>query len=399
MGRGALAAALAAGGLASGSAHAETTERVDVSLGSRLTTDPYLEPGDEAATVAASLSVAPVVVMQGEVSTVVLNGQFRVDQYTERHGTDYAGSVGVAARTRVNERTTFSGGANLRTSRSSAQDFLEASAPDVPGPAEPISPEIPPPDVSGVGAGIRSTSYGARGSFDYVLSPTQTLGLGVSVSRTDVAARTVGDSAQYGVQANYGQQLNEQTSLQASLQAGAADYADESRTDATFITPLIGVRHLFSQTTNLTAQVGATLTRLEGGQEHIDLALNANLCRRQDLSSLCATASRSSQATALAGVRTVSALGLAYSLQLGRLDRLSLNARYARTDQIAEGLTADGRDREIFALAGNYSRNIGQRLFAYVSPGFAYHNSSSNSRSATNLQIEIGIRYRFGDIQ
>src|SRR6478735_1711410 len=119
-----LGAALNANG-----ASAEDHQSFDVSVSGRTVTNPYLDSNNHSLEAAGSISIDPRISTGNEVTTFVINGDFRLDQYTGGYGTDQSLAAGAAVQTRLSERTVLSGGANFTSSRLGAIDVLQIGAP------------------------------------------------------------------------------------------------------------------------------------------------------------------------------------------------------------------------------------------------------------------------------
>lgn len=393
--------AITAGALAPWSAAAQSRSSVDVSLGARGSTNPFLT-GSEKAVGSATLSIDPQFTIENETSSFDVDGHFQLAQYSSRHGTDAAARLALRSQAQLNERTSLSTAVMGRSSRS-AHDLLELnSGPQLDTP-EPIVPDLTQPDITIVGSGARISNVSSQISLQRVLSPTSTLGLGVNGGVTRTSGPRGNDYAQIGLQANYARQLNERAFLNGSLHASQVDYKDRSLGDGRYITPLIGIQYTLNEDVTLSAQAGATVASVNDGLggkvEQVDLAGNISLCRRTELSRMCANASRNSQPTAFGGLSTSTNLGISYVLQTGSSNQLSVNGRYARTSRILEQATGLSNDAEVFGIGGRYSHDLNSRLAVYGSTSLTRTNYINGPKSRDSVQVEIGIRHRFGDLR
>jgi hypothetical protein len=391
-----LGAALNANG-----ASAEDHQSIDVSVSGRTVTNPYLDSNNHSLEAAGSISIDPRISTGNEVTTFVINGDFRLDHYTGGYGTDQSLAVGAAVQTRLSERTVLSGGGNFTSSRLGAIDVLQIGAPPLSDPSQSLSPDVLPPDISAVGQRSRVNHYSAHVGLQHVLSPSSNIGFRLSGSYADSHDTGGQDYTNFDAAIDYDRALSERNSFLATMQVGSANYSGRSFRDATFASPLIGIRSNLNENTKLTVEGGATLTRLAGGEDHVDFAANANLCREGLHFSLCAVASRSSAPTAYEGVTTFTTAGLTYSVQPSEVDRFNLSAHYGRTDGISNLASAIGRSSTVWGGAAEYTRNLGKRTVAFIRPSVTYDRNSrySGNASNTSVQFEIGIRQRFGDLQ
>lgn len=381
---------------------AQSRATVDVSVGARGSTNPYLA-GSDATVGSATLSVDPSIILEDERTTFGFEGHFQVAQYSSRHGTDAAGSLSIRGQTQLNERTSLSTSMSGRSSRS-AHDILQLNtAPQQqPESSGPIVPDIIQPDLTVAGSGSRINNLSSQISLQRALAPGSTLSFGLNGGITETSGRVLNDYAQLGLNISYTRQLSERAYLVGVVQASRADYKDRSTGDGTYVTPLAGFNYRLGETVSLSAQAGVTVATVNDGTgddiEHLDFAANISLCRQAGLSRLCANVARSSQPTALGGISTADNAGISYSLQTGARNNLTLNARYGRTSRIEEAVRTGG-NVEVFGFGGRYSHELSRRLAVYGSTSLTRTNYTLGSRSRDSVQIEVGIRQRFGDLR
>lgn len=399
----ALASLLATAAFASADdVHAESRATLDVSLGGKAASNPFDASGSNTSDVAASLDIRPAFSIEDEVSSVVLDGQFHADRYFDRYKEEYSGAVGLKAARQLAERTSLSGNAAFRTSRSIVQDILFArpgeliEAPEIPA--------VPLPDVTVAGRRSRSNAFTAGLGLKHALSPVDSIGLTVDGGLFKYNSAVDADyrSANAGLQ--YSRSLSERTSLTASVGVGLVDYIDRRAGDGYFLTPLVGIKQQLSQTMTASAEAGISYSSTESStgarSRSTGLSGSASLCDRRDNSAICASAARRARPTALGGVSTVTSFALTYDRTLSLRDRLSFSGRYARSKRtagLAIPLTPD-EQTEILGFSGSLQHTFNDRLSGFVTPSYTKVYDDVNPRKA-NYQVAAGVTYRFGKLR
>lgn len=398
---GSLTVVLAAFG--STGATADTRVQVRVSADGGYETNAFLLDGDQSGAFSASIEIEPSVTFESDLTTFRITGSVRLPQYNEGLGTEDSYRLTAGGQTRIDERTTLQANARFQSSRTLSQYNLNnlLGDPLLLEPGEFPDVEFIDPTLAGVRG--RNTSFGVDASVSRVLSPRDSLSAGVSARQSSTERFNGRDYRQAGLNAGWGHQLTPRTSLQTSVQASKADYFDQSIGDGKFVTSLIGLQHQISPTMDVTGQVGASFTSIQGPEDtsinNVGFAANGSLCRRGFQSSLCVNAGRQASPTTYAGIRTTTTIAGSYSRALSEFDRLSVSASYARADQIDRdwlGFETDGSE-EIYGASAQWRRYFTDRLSAYVRGG--YSNTSGRSRNGRdgNLQGFIGISYMFGE--
>lgn len=377
-------------------ASAQTREHVDISIGGTVETDPFLVPGEDTMAAGATLVVEPTVFVEEDTATLSLQGFLRLQQYTNRYGTDASAGLNAGGMTRLDERTSLSSSLGLSSSRSAARDFYLSGEDLLDLPVDTF-PGLQIPDVTAAGRRSRVNAIRANSSLNHALSPLDSVQLGLNVGYTDAEG---GDNRVAGLQTAYRRQISERTSARGSVSLGHADYLDRIGGDGTFLTPMVGGEHQLSQNASLSAQVGATFTSIETSagdrKKNVGLAASFDLCDRRQGRAVCASASRQAQPTAFGGLSTVSSLGISYGADLGERDRFSLAARYGRSKSILEDVLLQARDTTMYGLSSTYTRHMNDRLSAYISPSFTRVSSDDFGGGRSNFRAEAGIRLRIG---
>ena len=394
---------IALAALGTTNAAADTRVEVRVSADAGYETNAFLLDNEQSGAFSASVEVEPTVFIEDERSTFRITGSVRLPQYNEGLGLDDSYRLSAGGQTRLDERTTLNANARFQSSRSLLQYNLNnlLGDPLLLEPGEFPEVEFIDPTLAGVRG--RNNATGLDASVSRVLSPRDSLSVGVSARQRTTEQFNGRDYREAGLNLGWGHQLTPRSSLQASVQASKADYLDQSIGDGKFVTSLIGVQYQLSPTMDATGQVGASYTSIEGPEgsnvSSFGFAANGSLCRRGSQSSLCVNAGRRASPTTYAGIRTTTTIAGSYSRALSEFDRLSVSASYARADQIDQdwlGFETDGSE-EIYGASAQWRRYFTDRLSGYLRGSYSNTSGRSRQNSDGNLQALIGISYTFGE--
>ena len=402
-GAGTLTIVLAA--LGSTNAAADTRAQVRVSADGGYETNAFLLDEDQSGAFSASIEVEPTVFFEDERSSFRIDGSVRLTQYTEGLGTEDSYRLSAGGQTRLDERTTLNASARFQSSRTLSQYNLNnlLGDPLLLEPGEFPDVEFIDPTLAGVRGRNNSLSFDA--SVSRVLSPRDSLSIGVNARHRSTERFNGRDFREAGLNLGWGHQLTPRASLQTSILASKADYLNQTIGDGKFVTPLIGVQYQLSPTLDVTGQVGVSLTSIEGPEDRtindVSFAANGSLCKRGLQSSLCINGARQASPTTYAGIRTTTTVAGSYSRALSEFDRLSVSASYARADQIDQdwlGFETDGSE-EIYGASAQWRRFFSDRLSGYVRGGYSKTSGRSQNGRDGNLQGFVGISYTFGEIR
>ena len=372
---------------------------VDVSVGAEYDSNPFLIPNGDSAG-AATVTVTPKISWEDESSTAVIDSTFRLSEYSNGYGSDEAARIGAQASERVSERTTVFARAGFRTSRSSIRDsfFLDPTDPSGPG----FVPEVPLTDVTIVGRRVRVNTLDASLGVDHVISPADSISVSASTSYTKFGNGAGSDYRSGFGTIQYRRRLSERTSVSVSANAGVADYINQAAGDATIISPQLGIEHQLDEKTSLAASAGVSFAAIDQGvgprRNNTYAAGSFSVCNQETRSSLCATASRSAQPTAVGGISAVTSLNVNYDLRLSRKDRVALSSRYGRADRNSDPAFAAVRGRsEVYGVRAVYTRYINDRVYLNIIPS-AVRFHEPLRRSDSNYSILATISVRLGKI-
>lgn len=373
---------------------------VDVSVGGSVASNPFLYEDGKAAG-SMSVNVAPQLIFEDEVSRTVIGGNLRLAQYTNRYGTDIAGRLQVSDERLVDERTTLRIGASVLSSRSALQDGLLSVERPQPGPGPLLPPVLPPIDTTIAGTRSRVTSLNASIGVSYSLDEVSSINLSTSLSAAYFGNDVGFDYRTIGTQLGYQRKLSDRTSINIGVQGSLVDYLGRTTGDSRIVSPTIGVQHQLSDRISVSASAGVSNVRTDvgpgGHREVTSFAGSLGICNENDRQSMCLSASRSAQPTALGGVSTVSSIAAVYNFQASSVDRFSLAARYGKTDQRANSLSGFPifRVTEIVGASGSYSRELNDRLTLSVTPSYSKIYDAASKRDA-NFALMVNLTMRFG---
>lgn len=382
-------------------ATAQSRAGVSVSTGATAASNPYLLDAPDTDAIGANITIDPFVFFEEEDATVTLNGSFTLEKFSENYGTDESASLGASGVYRLDERTTFKTSAGFRTSESAARRYFRGLDLENIEPGEFPDGSLVDPTLGNVMG--RTTRLDVDATIERLVGPSSVLTASTGLGLTRVESGSGVDYKNASFVVSYSRQMTERTSLRTSVDAGYVDYLGRRSGDGVFATALVGADHQLSQSTNLSAQVGASVadtTSLVGGRRTtLSWAGEFDLCNTHPRGTLCATASRSAQPTSLGGLTNVTAVGVSYSHSLGTRATASAHAQYARTSRGGEpGFALPNGKSELASVSATYRHRLGERLSAFVTPSFTSIDDDLSDRRS-NYQVMLGVSYRFGRLQ
>ena len=370
---------------------------VDVSVGGGVATNPFLySDGDTAAS--ATVSLSPSVFVEDELGQTRIGGDLRLTQYFSDYGSDVSGRLEASTTRRLDERTDVRVDAYARTVRSAARDSLLF----VSGSAEPSGPLLPPGppiiDTTIAGTRARVTSIGTSFGLSYLLDEVSSLNTGITLNGTYIGNDIGFDYRSATAHLGYQRKLSPRTTVTLDTQLTAVDYLGRRTGDSLIMSPRAGLRQQLSDRLSLVVDAGISYVRTKLGNgsrsDLVSFAGSIGLCDRSPNRSLCVSAGRSAQPTALGGVSTVTTASVNYDARLSRVDRISLAGRYGRTNEDGVGLPSE-RLTDFLGASATYSRDINDRVAFTVTPGYSKIFDDVQPRSA-NYSLMVGLTIRFG---
>lgn len=391
-----LMAAACACGASTAFAQSPPEMTLDVSVGGGIATNPFLD-GNSKTSGSATIAISPSIVVDDGLGETRLSGDLRLTQYLQRYGSDFSGALDAATTRKLDERTQLQISASARTSRSALRDgLIFASAPgDTPGPlVPPLSPIL---DTTLAGTRARTTVIATTISIAHQLDEVSGINAGVELNGTYIGKDAGFDYRSVSTFLGYQRKLSPRTTVTLGTQVGGVDYLGRRLGDSLIVSPRAGVQQQLSDRLNLIADAGISFVRtavVGGHSERVSFAGSLGLCDRSPNRSLCLSASRSAQPTALGGVSTVTTAALSYDARLSRVDRVSLGARYGRTNEDGAGLPLT-RVTDFVGASATYSRDISERVALTVTPSYAKFFDDLQPRRA-NYALTFGLTMKFG---
>lgn len=369
---------------------------VDVTLGAKVATNPFLVDGNPPTVGAATLQVDPSVYLEENLTTYRLDGSGRLDRYSKAYGTDASGRLALSIARRLSERTTLTLAGNGATTLGGVQDLFRVG--DI------TDGQLPPDvinDVSTTGTRLRQYNYGANARLQSRLSARGNLDIGGGVAFSDLSGPLGRNLRQFSADAGYSHVLSDRVSVGGRFAFANVNYLGQQIGDGNIYAPSLTARFRLSERLSADLGAGLSFARIDNAagitSRSTAFTAQASLCNTGERTNLCLAGSRAVQPTFLGGVSTVTSVSLRYDIQLAEYDRLSISGRYGRTNQPVFSLAQFGaNEAEIYGANATYSRRLSERVYLTLSPSFSNANRQGLSRDA-NYQALVGIRIRFGN--
>lgn len=369
---------------------------LDVSVGGGVATNPFLD-SDGKTSGSATIAISPSVFVQDDLGETRLSGDLRLTRYLQRYGNDASGTLNASTTRKLDERTQLQLAASARTSRSALRDGLIFASPPSDAPAPLVPPVSPVLDTTLAGTRARTTVLATTISIAHRLDEVSGVSAGVELNGTYIGKDAGFDYRSVSAFLGYQRQLSPRTTVTLGTQVGGVDYLGRRLGDSLIVSPRAGVQQQLSDRLNLVADAGISFVRTAvtgGHSERVSFGGSLGLCDRTPNRSLCLSASRSAQPTALGGVSTVTTAALNYDARLSRVDRVALGARYGRTNEDGAGLPFV-RVTDFIGASATYSRDISERVALTVTPSYAKFFDDLQPRRA-NYAIMFGLTLKFG---
>lgn len=384
--------------LAHSSAWAQAAPQLtaDVSLGGGISSNPLLLTDPRTAG-SVSLGISPSLLVEDELGETRITGNVRATQYLQRYGSDVSATLDAATVRKLDARTTVRLFAAASTARSATRDgLIFGTGPnDLPDPLVP--PGLPVIDTTLAGTRSRVTTIATGITAAYLLDEVSSVNAGIELNGTYIDNDGGFDYRSASAQLGYQRTLSARTSVTLGTQFGAVDYLGRRTGDSKIVSPRVGIQQQLSERLSLSADAGISYVRTDigaGHSERVSFAGSVGLCDRSTNRSLCVSAGRSAQPTALGGVSTVTTASLNYDARLSRVDRVSLGARYGRTNQDGEGLPLV-RVTDFIGASVTYSRDLNDRIAFTVTPSYAKIFDDIQPRRA-NYALMVGLTLKLG---
>lgn len=378
-------------------ARAQNGLQLDLSAGASAERNPFFETGPNTASTALFFQLDPTYRTSDEISSLSLAGTFRVEEYLRRNDTSASARVRLDASRRISPNTTLRGFASARTSRTSALDLFANTLSLNPTPT--LATAIP--DVTFAAIDTRITQLEAGIGADHEINPREKISVDLSAGSTRFSQSGQANYRVLSANVVYDRKLSEKTWGYISVRALGSDYLGQSADDGFVLTPTAGVRTELSAKLSFEVGLGFSLTRfnrLGGGRiTHVVPAVRAKLCQRAATGSLCLTASRETQPTALSGLTTVTNVGAVITRRLNAKDEFSAYLSYTLTGR-PSGISALTPGADLFTAAATYSHEFSKRFAGFISPSYTRLSQAGSARRS-NPGVRLGLRYQLGNMR
>lgn len=378
-------------------AQSEPDATLEVSIGGGVSTNPYLYSDAETAG-SVTLSVSPSIIYADEVGETRLGGNLRVSQYSNRYGSDLAARVEASTRRMLDELTSVTISSSVQTSRSAVQDGLNFDSIATPGSGPLQPPEVPLLDTTIAGTRARVTNVSTSLGISRALDEVSSANASIQLSGTYIGGGVGFDYRNASAQLGYERKLSERTSVTLGSHFGVVDYLGRRTGDSVIVSPRIGLSQQLSDRLSFMADAGISYVDTDIGagfhSKSVSFAGSIGVCDRGPNQSICLSAGRSAQPTALGGVSTVTTASLSYDMQLSATDRIALSARYGRTNQDGRGLPIS-RVTDLVGALATYTHELSDRVALTVTPSYSKIYDDLQKRDA-NIALMIGLTVIFG---
>ncbi|MBX7539392.1 hypothetical protein [Qipengyuania sphaerica] len=370
---------------------------VEIRTGALVASNPFLVGGDDAEGIALTMEVLPQIRWEDETSTVVLDGQVRIEEWLERYDTDLSGKAALSASKNVSQTLELFGDAMYETRKRASPDLLVNLPPDG---------EIAPPtgtdfelDPTLIDQTVRRQSASASFGAAKQLSSTQSLRGQVATGANWFDQRGL-DYRTTSLDLSYNQDLSPRVSLVLGANGSLSDFLDQARGDGVFATAEAGFEFETSPTGTLAARAGLSIVRVDTGFGETDngeyAVADVEFCEELFQGKMCASGSRESRPTTIGGASTVTAANFSWNKQYDRGENLTLNLRYSDTKaSLAAFDLADVQRTKFLGASAYYARPISDTVGVYVSPSAVKLFDDPFDRGS-NYQIMFGLTLNFG---
>jgi hypothetical protein len=379
-----------------------TVTYVDLEAGAGYSTNPTLSITDAKGAAFGRLSARAVHTRITDRTTTVLTGFLQGQFYTRGQSSQKTVNLSASHDARVSEKLRVFGDASLGYDEGGQYDNRVFSAPNVPLPPGVIQPPI----VIGPGGdffSVSSKSYTASAHIGGQLAVSARDFVTASTGLNHVVTKIGAFPTRYTtipVSLGWDRQLSTRTTVGARVAASYTDY--NGPVNIRTISPQFTIQSLLSERLSLNAAVGVAFSRTDTGiatRRSTGPSGNVSLCWRGEKDNMCADASIDQQTATAAGPAKSVSVGVNYSRRLDADQTLafSLSASRYSNPVLVTNVYSFSRATYLRAAA-DYSRRIGNRLFAGVSLA-ARKVGQTGPDPKADLSGSLFLRYRLGDIR
>ena len=382
---------------APGSAQAGTRAWINTSLNVEIATNPYLELGGKTSVSSGIVSVQPGVKYSDSINTISLTGDYRHREFSRRNRSNDDYSVNANLVQKLSSRFGFDATVGVTSSVVTANDLLTFGVNPANGG---LSPPLPG-DPAFNGLQRRRQALVGSAGFNYLADSRNNVQIRGGFSM--VRFPSGGTAAEYD-NANgsfgYNRVLNSRTSVGLNVSVTRSNYLGTLIGDATTISPQVTFNTKFGPNWSLSASLGVSHSRVNeffGKLGRDSAAGSVNLCNNASRGSFCLFGSRSVQPSSLGlTVRPQTSVGASYNMRLDSKNTIDVNANFSRSGQGSLGNIVTGSTSDYGHASLTYSRSFSQRLQCFMTAGYSDSFNDPVPRKA-NSSLNLGISYAFGD--
>lgn len=378
------------------------TTYIDLEAGAGYSTNPSLRVGNSKSAAFGRLSARAVHTRISDRTTTVLTGFVQGQFYSNGQNSQKTVNLTASHDARVNEKLRVFGDASFGYDEGGQFDNRVFAAPNVPLPPGVIQPPIfvgTAGDFFSITA--KSYHFGAHGGGQLALSARDYLSV---TSGFDHVVTKNGDfDTRYTtipLSVAWDRQLSTRTTIGARLSASYSDY--DGPVSVRSVTPQFTIQTLLSERLSFNGAVGVSFSRTDDGittRHSTGPSANASLCWTGERDNLCARAAIDQQSATAAGPARSALIGVDYSRRLDADQTLafSLSANRYSNPTLVTNVFAFNK-ATYFRAAADYSRRIGNRLFAGATVS-ARRVAQSGPDPKSDFSGSLFVRYRLGDVQ
>lgn len=390
---------------------ARTAVGADVSISAAVASNPFSSSTTSTGSVSAAVGISPWITFTEAASSLRLSGEVRVTEYDRFFGRTESFRVGAEGNWQLSPQLTLQtsisyseaivGETNLVDGFATAPGVINSPAAGgggtgsgvinnptvVGGPIVIIDPTL-------IGLGTRRNSFSTSASMQYRPDSRQQFGLSLYATDSKFSNALSGNNyAIFGETITYDRVFKRGT-IGASLNLQRYECRSQQSCSQVVTSPQLTVSLRLNNVLSLSGAAGVSISSLRLPtlqSKTVTPSISGSICRRDNRSSACFTASHTVEATALNGARPIVSMGLSTSYRLTERNRISLSGNYSASTQA--GVAGD-TFRYVSARLNDEHR-IGRRTYVGVT------GSYTNSRSSfigqrTNIEVSLGVRFSFG---
>jgi hypothetical protein len=381
--------------------HGQSTY-LDLEGGVGYSTNPELGFGSNLGSAFGRLSIHGVHTRVSERTTTVLSGFAQNSFYTNHLGSRLSVDLSARHDVRVNEKLSIFGDVDLAYDQNGQLDTRINSIPDVPLPPGVL---LPPQGLPNGGdfLSVTGKQYRASAHIGAQMSLSARDSLSVSTGADHVISKNGLIDTNYTsipVSLGWNRQLDPRTTVGVSVNAITTDYEGPARVRT--ITPQLTMTKQLSQRLTVSGAIGvafSSITDAVATRHTKGLSGDIDVCWRGESDNFCGRFSvDQTTATALGPAKSMN-LSVDYSKRLGPDDTLQLSASLNRYSNPVSFVSGQTFSRSTYArLAADYSRKIGNRLFAGADLT-ARKLVLAGPDPKADVTGTLFVRYRLGDIR